>query len=67
MDTYERLVFSDLKQIATVEAIFAYDAAMRDQMLPRKPFPDPAWRKKLDTPLPSLFADASSFSPEARA
>jgi carboxypeptidase Q len=58
MDTYERLVPSDLEQIATVEAIFAYDAAMRDQMLPRKPPPDSALRKKLDGPLPNLFPDA---------
>ena len=36
-DVYERLQPGDLKQIATVEAIFVYNAAMRDQMLPRKP------------------------------
>lgn len=40
-DTYERLQPADLKQIATVEAIFIYNAAMRDQMLPRKPLPHP--------------------------
>ncbi len=36
-DVYERLQPADLKQIATVEAIFLYNAAQRDQMLPRKP------------------------------
>ena len=36
-DVLERLQAADLKQIATVEAIFIYSAAMRDQMLPRKP------------------------------
>ena len=40
-DTVERLQPADLKQIATVEAIFVYNAAMRDQMLPRKPLPQP--------------------------
>ena len=40
-DVYERLSASDLKQAAVVEAIFVYDAAMRDQMLPRKPLPQP--------------------------
>jgi carboxypeptidase Q len=34
MDTYERLPVADMKQIAVVEAIFVYDAAMRDAMLP---------------------------------
>jgi carboxypeptidase Q len=63
MDTYERLVPGDLEQIATVEAIFAYDAAMRDHMLPRKPVPSLELRKKLDAPLPNLFPDATS-SPE---
>jgi carboxypeptidase Q len=40
-DTVERLQPADLKQIATVEAIFVYNAAMRDQMLPRVPLPQP--------------------------
>jgi carboxypeptidase Q len=37
MDVYDRLQFDDLKQAAVVVAGFVYDAAMRDQMLPRKP------------------------------
>jgi len=28
-------------QQATVIAVFAYNAAMRDEMLPRKPLPNP--------------------------
>jgi carboxypeptidase Q len=64
MDTYERLVPGDLKQIATVEAIFVYNAAMRDQMLPRKPLPDPALQQKRDAPLPDLFPDAKLMSKE---
>jgi hypothetical protein len=53
MDTYERLVPGDLKQIATVEAIFAYNAAMRDEMMPRKPIHSQRY-----TPLSNLFPDA---------
>ena len=45
-DVVERLQPADLKQIATVEAIFVYNAAQRDQMMPRKPLPDPARRRK---------------------
>jgi carboxypeptidase Q len=37
MDTYERLQADDLAQAALVEAIFVYNTAMRDAMLPRKP------------------------------
>jgi hypothetical protein len=36
MDVYDRLQADDLKQIAVIVAGFVYDAAMRDQMLPRK-------------------------------
>ncbi len=37
MDTYERLVISDLKINAIITASFAYNAAMRNDRLPRKP------------------------------
>jgi hypothetical protein len=37
MDVYDRLQPEDLKQTAVIVAGFVYDAAMRDQMLPRKP------------------------------
>ena len=50
-DTYERLQPADLKQIATVEAIFLYNAAQRDQMLPRKPLPNPVEEQKAREPL----------------
>ena len=40
-DVAERLQPSNLKQIATVETIFVYNAAQRDQMMPRKPLPAP--------------------------
>ncbi len=37
MDTYERLVMSDLKQNAVITASFVYNAAMRDAKIPAKP------------------------------
>lgn len=37
MDVYERLLEEDMTQAATIMAVFAYNAAMRDQKLPRKP------------------------------
>ncbi|HEX7728286.1 MAG TPA: M20/M25/M40 family metallo-hydrolase [Terracidiphilus sp.] len=57
-DVYERLQPADLKQIATVEAIFVYDAAMRDQMLPRKPLPNPETEEKLRAPLEGIMPNA---------
>jgi carboxypeptidase Q len=59
-DVVERLQAGDLKQIATVEAIFVYNAAMRDQMVPRKPLPDPAGEEKKRAPLEGIFPNASS-------
>jgi carboxypeptidase Q len=41
MDTYDHLIADDLKQIATVVAGFVYDAAMRDEKLPRKELQPP--------------------------
>jgi Zn-dependent M28 family amino/carboxypeptidase len=39
MDVYERLQRDDLMQASVVLASFLYNAAMRDEMLPRKPLP----------------------------
>jgi carboxypeptidase Q len=41
MDVYDRLQPDDLKQAAVIVASFVYQAAMRDQMLPRKPIEKP--------------------------
>jgi hypothetical protein len=57
-DVFERLQPADLKQIATVEAIFVYNAAQRDQMMPRKPLPDPDRNEKLRAPLEGIFPGA---------
>jgi hypothetical protein len=57
-DVYERLQPADLKQIATVEAIFLWNAAQRDQMLPRKPLPQSDQEEKKRAPLESIFPGA---------
>jgi len=57
-DVFERLQAGDLKQAATVEAIFVYNAAMRDEMLPRKPLPHPELRQQEEAPIKNLFPDA---------
>ncbi|HUK42096.1 MAG TPA: M20/M25/M40 family metallo-hydrolase [Candidatus Acidoferrales bacterium] len=45
MDVYDRLLSDDLRQAAVIVASFVYDAAMRDQMLPRKPIEKPLPRE----------------------
>ncbi len=41
MDVYDRVQRDDMVQHATVIAVFAYNAAMRDEKLPRKALPKP--------------------------
>jgi carboxypeptidase Q len=45
MDVYDRLQSDDLRQAAVIVADFVYNAAMRDQMLPRKPIEKPLPRE----------------------
>ena len=59
MDVYDRLQFEDLRQIAVIVADFVYNAAMRDQMFPRKPIekelpkaPQPKPEEEEQTPPP---------------
>ena len=40
MDSYDHLVADDLKQASTIAAAFVYNAAMRDEKLPRKALPE---------------------------
>ncbi len=58
MDTYERLQPTDLKQMAVVEAIFVYNAAMREQMIPRKPLPHPELMEQQAKPLTDMYPTA---------
>jgi carboxypeptidase Q len=59
LDTYERLSETDLKQTAVVMAIFVYNTAQRDAMLPRKPLPHPELNEKLAKPLEGIYPAAA--------
>jgi hypothetical protein len=59
MDVYEELQPADLKQAAVVEAIFVYNTAMRDQMLPRKSLPHLELRDQQTAPLKGVFPGAT--------
>jgi carboxypeptidase Q len=64
MDTYERLQPDDLAQAAVVEAIFVYNTAMRDQMLPRKPLPRPELEEQRKAPLKNVMPGAEAAADE---
>jgi carboxypeptidase Q len=49
MDVYERIQREDMMQASVILASFLYNAAMRDEMLPRKPLPKEA---VMETPAP---------------
>src|SRR5579863_9550465 len=66
MDTYERLQPADLAQAATVEAIFVYNTAMRDQMLPRKPLPHPELEEQRSAPLKNVMPGAEAPAEEKK-
>ncbi len=66
MDTYERLQPDDLAQAAVVEAIFVYNTAMRDQMLPRKPLPRPELEEQLKAPLKNVMPGAEAAAEEMK-
>jgi Zn-dependent M28 family amino/carboxypeptidase len=55
LDTYERLSEPDLKQAATILAIFAYNAAQRDAMMPRLPMPHPELDEQRARPLEGIY------------
>jgi carboxypeptidase Q len=59
MDVYERLIPGDLEQAAVVEAIFVYNTAMRDQMMPRKPLPHPELYEQQRKPLNNVMPGAT--------
>jgi hypothetical protein len=66
MDTYERLQSEDLAQAAVVEAIFVYNTAMRDQMLPRKPLPHPELEEQRRAPLTNIMPGAEAAEKDAK-
>jgi carboxypeptidase Q len=65
-DTYERLQPDDLAQAATVEAIFVYNTAMRDLMLPRKPLPHPELDEPRKAPLKNVMPGAQPQEEEKK-
>ena len=65
-DTYERLQPEDLAQAATVEAIFVYNTAQRDLMLPRKPVPHPELDEQKKAPLKNVMPGAQAKTDEAK-
>ena len=58
-DTYERLSETDMKQAAVVMAIFVYNTAQRDAMLPRKPMPHPELEEQMGKPLEGIYPEAA--------
>jgi hypothetical protein len=58
MDTYDRLHAFDLEQAAVVEAIFLYNTAQRDEMMPRKPFPHPETDRQRSAPIKGIYPNA---------
>ena len=68
-DLYERLQSEDLMQASVVIATFAYHAAMRDRMLPRKPMPrsePPAPRDGPDNARPAGASQKPPSPPASR-
>ena len=66
MDTYERLQPDDLAQAAVVEAIFVYNTAMREQMLPRKPLPRPELEERRKAALKNVMPGAEAAAEEMK-
>jgi hypothetical protein len=50
MDVYDRIQAADMMQNAVIVAAFVYHAANREQLLPRKPMPQPAGRPATSRP-----------------
>jgi len=47
LDVYERIQREDMMQASAIMASFIYNAAMRDEMLPRKPLPTPEPKREV--------------------
>ncbi len=60
MDFYDHVLPEDLKINAVIMAGFAYQAAMRDGKIPRKPFTD--WKPQLALSQEDLFKDSGTLT-----
>ena len=65
MDTVDRLHEFDMEQGAAVEAIFLYNTAQREEMLPRKPFPHPELERQQSAPIANIYPNAQGTAPDA--
>ena len=63
MDLYERLQADDMKQASVIMAAFVYNAAMRDEKLPRKPLPSNIERPAPPAAATAPVADAAKAVP----
>jgi hypothetical protein len=61
MDVYDRIQADDMKQASVIIAAFVYNAAMRDEKLPRKPLPANAVK-----PAPPVATAPSAAPPDAK-
>jgi carboxypeptidase Q len=59
LDVYERAIPDDLMQNAVIIASFAYQAANRDALMPRKPLPKPQPARPAAAPAPTTSASAA--------
>jgi len=68
LDTYDHAQAQDLMQASVLMAAFLYDAAMRPEMLPRKPLPTGprADEKKAMTPKGADTATTTDAKPDAK-
>ncbi len=60
MDVFDKLIPEDLRINAVVLASFAYQAAMVDERLPRKPFTD--WRPEFELVQEDVFGAPNSYT-----
>jgi carboxypeptidase Q len=66
MDLYERLQKNDLMQASVILAAFAYNAAMRDAVLPRKPMPKEPPAEKIEKKEEKKDAAPKPVEPHAK-
>jgi len=60
MDVFDKLIAEDLQINAVVLASLAYQAAMVDERIPRKPFTD--WRPQFELAQEELFGAANTYT-----
>ncbi len=61
LDTFERLSPPDLEEAATIMAIFVYNAAQRDSLLPAVPCPTPPPTPAIASPCPASIPTSTTL------